>query len=244
MGQISHPDDLQRYYQDESVARDYVAERFRLPKNLYLHQEQVRLTNAILRRRQSYAVLELACGPGRLTRDINLPGRGVAVDASEQMLALARRHTADRAWEFHLADIFALDLGERFDTLFSFRFIRHFDRQGRQRIYEVVHRHLAAGGALVFDAPNLVVEGPFRARHPDLYPIFDELWTEQALREELQAAGFARVCLHPRLCRHGAQRAISFATKRGLNELGARLIRWLDGIAGGEPLEWIVHCER
>ncbi len=244
MDQISGRDDLKKHYQDVSVADEYVQKRFSLPKNLFLHRQQVQLTNMILQRQGVQSVLELACGPGRVTRYIDTPVRAVAVDASEQMMSLAQQVTVDRGWNYQLADIFELDLDEVFEAVYSFRFIRHFELEKRQRIYEIIRQHLKVGGTLIFDAPNVVVEGPFRARHPELYPIFDQLWNRDSLLAELSAEGFKDIRLHPFLKRHSLQRVVSFATKRGANELGASLIRWLDAIPGGQPLEWTVQCVR
>lgn len=244
MDQIDNPEELKRHYQQNSVATGYEDERFSLPKNLHVHGQQIRITNTVLRDAACRSVLELACGPGRVTRYIDGDLTGVAVDASAEMLTIAHRVLDRDRWETKQADIFALDLKRSFDAVVTFRFIRHFRRADRERIYAVIHRHLDNGGLLVFDAPNRVAEEPFRAKHPELYPIYDELWTEESLRNELVAAGFHGTVLHPMLTRHDLQRVISFATKRGLNELGARLIGWIDRWPGGEPLEWTVICRR
>ncbi len=244
MARIFGREDLLKHYREPEVARDYVAERFLLPKNLHVHRKQVAVTNAVLRRQEAGSVLELACGPARITRDIVPPPRALAVDGSEQMLTIAEKELTGSSWRFQQADIFELDLQEKFDAVFTFRFIRHFTTELRRNIYEVISRHLNPGGALVFDAPNVVVEEGFRAKHPDLYPVYDMLWTEQELVEELTAAGFRDISLHPVLKRHGLQRVVSFATKRGAVGLGAGIIALLDRLPGGEPLEWVVACTR
>ncbi len=244
MAQISGKNDLKKHYQDQTVASGYVDKRFKLPKNLFLHRQQVKITNAELNRIGAQSVLELACGPGRVTKFIASPRRALAVDASEQMLTIAARDVTTGSWQFQLADIFELELGEVFDAVYTFRFIRHFDSAKRAEIYTVIRQHLKAGGSLIFDAPNVVIEGPFRAKHPQLYPIFDELWSRDDLVAELAEAGFGDIQLHPVLKRHSLQRLVSFAAKHGAHDLGAAIIGLIDQLPGGEPLEWVVQCTR
>ena len=51
---------------------------------------------------------------------------------------------------------FALPFGCIFDFAYSFRLVRHFELEHRQRLYEQVRKVLRPGGFFVFDAVNAV----------------------------------------------------------------------------------------
>ena len=69
-------------------------------KNAYYHEEDARYMRFLVP--EGSAVLDLGCGDGRLLADLK-PSRGVGIDFSEEMIALARRRHPDL--EFHLGDI-------------------------------------------------------------------------------------------------------------------------------------------
>ena len=76
-------------YRDETVARTYVGNRFREPLGALLHARQVSALRRVIERQRPRRTLEIAPGPGRLTAEVArmVGGRGIAVEASAQMLA-------------------------------------------------------------------------------------------------------------------------------------------------------------
>ena len=156
----------------------------------------------------------------------------------------ARRVVDTKVWTLVEADAYELDLAERFPLVYSFRFIRHLERDARARIYEVVQRHLEQGGRFVFDAPNEVVEAPIRRAKPEKFPVYDKLWTREELIDELQAEGFTVERLVDVMRWHGMQRVFSKVFERSLQTVGTSIVGALERLPGHEPLEWTVVCRR
>lgn len=246
---LRSPDEIREAYRDETVAREYIEQRFQEPLGALLHGRQVTAVRRLIERTTPRRVLELAPGPARLTRDLapHIAGQSIAVDASAQMLAEARRRLrvegADSRWRFVQADAFHLPLRGPFDLVYSFRLIRHFGDADRRRLYRELHRVIGPGGRLVFDAVNERVSAPLRERSPGEYRHYDALLTADGVRGELRACGFEvdalegvqhRIEILGRLQTVVAPRSRHVA--RGLMELIDR--------TGGEPLEWIVTCRR
>ena len=102
-------------------------------------------------------VLEIGCGHGVAATYVCERGAKLtAIDRSPKMIAAAakrNRRFADA--EFLVAELEALDLGERrFDTIFAVR-VGLFAREPR-RAHELAGRWLAPGGRIrtVFDSPG------------------------------------------------------------------------------------------
>ena len=130
---ISGRADLQQAYRDDTVARDYVANRFLTPLGRLLHDSQVEVVRDIIRRHHPRTVAEIAPGPARVTVDV-APAldKLTIMDASLQMLGEARRRltTAGTAARVRLVqtDAFKLPVRGQHDLVYSFRLIRHFER--------------------------------------------------------------------------------------------------------------------
>jgi SAM-dependent methyltransferase len=248
-GIIQGHDRIREAYRDETVASEYVRERFREPLGALLHARQCARMREVIRRLQPERVLEIAPGPGRLTVDIapTLRRKPIIVDASLQMLAEARaRLTAAGQPGCRLiqGDAFALPLSGPFDLVYSFRLIRHFDDADRSRLYQQIAGLLRPKGVLVFDAVNEVVSRPLRERAGKACSHYDALSTPVGLAAELDREGFTLLRID------GVQH--NFPLLYQLQVHVAARIRWVgavameivDRIPGGEPLEWVVTCER
>ena len=148
----------------------------------------------MLAERHPARVLEIAPGPARLTAELAFSGRGVAVDASPQMLAVARDRLRGRPGEWLIArgDAFALPLADRaVDLVYTTKFVRHFQRDDRARLYAQIRRVLRPGGAFVMDAQNRAVSLPHRQRRGlERYPIYDVLYELPELIDELESEQF------------------------------------------------------
>jgi SAM-dependent methyltransferase len=246
---ISGRENLRNAYRDDRVAREYVARRFHSPLGAFLHARQTGAVRRLIRDWSIERAAEIAPGPARLTVDIApLLTHVTLVDASSQMLQEARRRLSERGLRGRVAlvqaDAFRLPLREEFDLVYTFRLIRHFQRDDRVRLYRQIARILKPGGWLVFDAVNELVSAPLRARAmPGEYEHFDALLRPEALREELQESGLAIDSLI------GVQRRYSVLMKCQVllaprsTVLARAAIEVIDRF-GGEPLEWVVVCRR
>src|SRR4051812_46188318 len=88
---ISSEADLQRAYQGKATAEDYVRERFHSELHRLLHDRQVGAVQRWIERRRPAATLEIAPGPGRLTRDVRPSGSLVCLEYNEEMIREGQR---------------------------------------------------------------------------------------------------------------------------------------------------------
>ena len=153
---IGGREDLQKAYQDDRVAREYVATRFRSPLGALLHARQIAAVTRVIRENGIERAAEIAPGPARLTVDVApLLKRVTLLDASLQMLGEARRRLTERgvsarAVQFVQADAFRLPLRDQLELVYSFRLIRHFERADRVRLYRTNRGHPETGGLARF----------------------------------------------------------------------------------------------
>jgi ubiquinone/menaquinone biosynthesis C-methylase UbiE len=110
-------------------------------------------------------VLELACGPGSWTPELLVHAeRLTAVDASPEMLVLAREKVRDERVTFIAADLFAWQPGQRYDAVFFGFWLSHVPLERFKSFWELVGRALKRGGRVAFvdDAyrtPDELIEG-------------------------------------------------------------------------------------
>jgi len=246
---ISGRDDIRKAYQDERVAGEYVARRFQTPLGALLHARQIRAVRDLIRTQSIQRAIEIAPGPARLTVDVAPALKQVTlVDASAQMLAEARKRLAARGLAARAglvqADAFKLPLKDAGDLVYSFRLIRHFERDDRVRLYKQIATILRPAGWLVFDAVNERVSAPLRARaKPEEHVHFDALLRPEAIAEELREAGFALVSLIGVQRRYTALLNCQIYLAPRSEALARGAMEIIDR-SGGEPLEWVVICRR
>lgn len=247
MKPIDRAEDLQKYYQDRGVVRTYMDRRTAQPLNGLLHRRQVAFLQTALQQRTARHVLEIACGPGRVTAAMRGIPFGLAIDASQPMLETAQQRMNGSAgqWSFLRSDAFVLPVREAsFDAVYTLRFIRHFQLDDRRRLYGEIRRVLRPHGTFIVDALNRDVSYPARLqRGLDHYQIYDVLYRAGEVEAELAAAGF-RVLAVEGMLRH-------FPLQQRLNRLRFRLrgltrvlIDTLERLPGNRPSTWMVLCEK
>jgi ubiquinone/menaquinone biosynthesis C-methylase UbiE len=248
MKPIDRPQDLKRYYQDNDVAEDYMRLRTAQPLNGVLHRRQVRFLNEQLRARAPRAVLEIACGPGRLTTAMRGVHMGVAVDSSAEMLATAqqRMNGAAESWSFLRTDAFVLPFqSESFDAVYTLRFVRHFQLAERQRLYREVLRVLRPHGVFMVDALNRDVSYPYRLKRGlERYQIYDVLYRREEVEAELQDAGFRVIAIEGMIKHFAVQRFLNRLRRVNLDVLATALIASLERIPSTNPSGWMLLCEK
>jgi len=94
-------------------------------------------------------MLELACGTGTWTRALLPLGRDLtAIDASPEMLALARQKVGDAAVQFQQADLFAWQPRQQYDLVFFANWLSHVPPQRLDAFLGAVARAVRPGGSL------------------------------------------------------------------------------------------------
>ena len=241
---LSTEQEIQAAYSASERAKAYVNCRFSYPLMELLHERQVGAVNRIMRRWQPRRSLEVAPGPGRLTRDVAPAGELACLEFNEGMIAEGRR-ACGPAVQWMQGNAFELPFEQEFDFLYSFRFVRHFHRDDRRRLYEQFRGVLKPGGWLMLDAVNAAVSAPLRAAHPGDYPIYDKLYeSEEELRSEMQEAGFDVVQVDPVQRWFNLQSRVQVMIGPRSRWLCRCLIQTLESLRRGPALEWIVTCRR
>ncbi len=235
--------EIQQAYRGEEAARGYTRARFATPLNRLLHERQVREVRRLVRRARPARVLEVAPGPGRLTRDVGPAGLLVCVEYNAGMIAEGRAACRDNAlWA--RGNAFRLPFGPAFDLVYSFRFVRHFRRADRERLYAEVRRVLRPGGYFLLDAVNARVARPLREAHPEQYPIYDKLYDRRELCDEMARAGLPPVALAPVHKFYAWQYRSQVLLGPRAGWLNRLLIPALERLPARDGLEWVVTCRR
>ncbi len=248
-----HESSVRKLYQDEAVAEAYIENRFTWTWSRLLHETQVNILNRTIAEHGIRAALELAPGPARLTTHVEGIERGVMVEASPEMVQVARRRLSeknlDSVWDLREGDAFDLASLERsFELIYTFRFIRHFESEERDRLYKEISRRLEPSGLLIFDVVNRTARARARAATKATaegsLPVYDAIYTEDEFRREMDDSGFEVLSLHPVLRRFGLQSWISYKIDRRVRPLANLLVRALESIPGGKPLEWVAVARK
>ena len=164
------------------------------------------------------------------------------------MLSIAIRRVSDRhGWNFLKTDAFNFSTDEKFDLIYSFRFLRHFHRNDRDHLYSIMHNLLTHSGIFIFDALHYkkpkVIQWLESKGDPQIYDVIYP--SPHTLITELDAAGFEVLQVNNVIRHFYIQALISRITYLlGLNAIGEQIIHALEHINYGRPLEWIVTCRK
>ena len=99
-----HENTVKPLYQDETVAKKYIENRFNWSWSRKLHLTQAAVINDAIARHNLDTALELAPGPARLTTEVTGINEGLMIEASAEMIDVARARLAEKK----LGDIFSL----------------------------------------------------------------------------------------------------------------------------------------
>jgi len=240
-------DDIKSAYRDESLVGDYIKSRFDDPFGTEVHRQQVDHVNAAIRRVRPASLLEIACGPARLTTTLARVERSVALEQSPAMIAQARarlREAGRDHWTLVAADAFDLPFPDRsFDMVVTAKFLRHFSREDRRRLLSGIRRVLRPGGALVFDVARASAYTWLLAKWGVAGSWVDDYWFERnELVAEMREDGF-RVEALGRV--HGLVRVqhyvYSYLHPR-LPRLATALSRQMTALAPFDAYEWVAVC--
>lgn len=237
---------LRKYYSKNSIARKYIRKRFLSPLGKYIHYKQVSIINLYIKYYNAKTILDMACGPARLSKDIKGFDKAIGLDTSTEMLDLAKKLKL-KDWLFLKRDAFATKFKTcSFDLVYSFRFVRHLKFKERVKIYKEIKRILKKGGLFIFDAVNYDKDYRIRKRVGfNKYPVYDKLYKKEELINELKKAGWNNIELVPYIHNLYTITFISKITsKLRINKIGLDLIKRLGDLRIGQPLEWIVICQK
>ncbi|GJM43888.1 MAG: hypothetical protein DHS20C21_07300 [Gemmatimonadota bacterium] len=237
---------VKELYQDEAVARNYIDERLRRAWWRHLHNVQVREINRVIAEHAPADILEIAPGPARLAPDVRGVQSGLMVEASPQMIEVARERLqaaglAD-VWDLTEGNVFDLSPVEReFDFVFTFRLIRHFHEGERRRIYEQVASKLRPGGFFLFDMVNKKVRDRLDAeRDQEGLDVFDVTYADRSeIAAEMRASGFELVKLTNVLNHFSVQSTLSYKLDDRFFAPVLGAIQLLDSVPSAHPLEWV-----
>jgi SAM-dependent methyltransferase len=240
-------------YKDAEVAETYIQKRFRHAWSRLLHQQQVAEVNRVLQTFQPENVLEIAPGPARLAIDLQGIRRGMMLDSSAEMLALARQRLAaaglDKLWDIRCGNAFELEaLGYQCDFLYTFRFVRHFPYNERMRLYHGITTCLRPHGLLMFDVVNRSVRQRLDAKQPAKsqgeLDIYDETYTAHTFAAEMASCGFELVRMTPSIKHFALQSWLSLRLDHRCASVSNFLVNGLEKVPSSQPLEWIALCRK
>lgn len=190
--------EMKQYYSKMETARNYHQERFvRYPQNCMDFLERKAVCAMIHdkygeTKQKLLKLLDIAPGDGRITQELVKLGDCTAVDASAAMLdVLKERLGRDIGLRMIHADYFEEAIGEQYDVITTFRYIRHFEYALRKELYKKIHGNLKENGILILDVPNLAFEMKLRdVTGWENYHIYDMFWTKEDMVQELYENGF------------------------------------------------------
>jgi hypothetical protein len=82
------------------------------------------------------------------------------------------------------------------------------------------------------------------ARSPGELDVYDETYTPETFRQEVQAHGFAVLRLVPVVTHFALQSSMSWRLDHRLPRASDLLVRLLEKVPSPQPLEWIALCRK
>ena len=148
------------------------------------------------------SILELACGTGIWTETLLQMGKTItAVDASPEMLAIARQKLRDERIHFQQADLFHWEPAQQYDLVFFANWLSHVPPDALDQFLEKVQRSVRPGGQIAIvdqylpsDADKQVAQDDIYAKRPvedgRQFTIVKAFYDLPYLHEKLGQLGF------------------------------------------------------
>jgi len=240
--------EIKAAYQDDQLAAEYLASRYENdPFGRAVHERQAAIVARLISTLRPARLLEIACGPGRLTVHVPPVPFAVAVEQSPAMLQIARRRLrADQQdhWQLVRGDAFHLPVPDHhFDAVMVFKLIRHFAAPERRTLLGEIRRVLQPGGHLILDVVNAPACRWLHQKWGLGEVWIDDHWfTRSEFVQEMKAAGFRTTRLVPVQSLLRLQYQLWARVHRRLPGLATRLSRCFENVTALSPLEWIALC--
>lgn len=193
---------LRAYYQRQEVAEGYTGERFAAyPQNCFdlMERQSVSvLVEYFLNHKKNAKLIDLACGTGRILKELLPFGDCTGGDSSPAMLQTLRERFGEEEVTLREIDLLSDAPQSKYDIVTVFRFIRHYEYSVRRKLWAMLRGMLNVNGVLLFDVPNACFEIPHRQKNGwDRYHIYDIFWTRRTIEKELADNGLRLVALVP-----------------------------------------------
>jgi SAM-dependent methyltransferase len=133
------------YY--DNLAVNYDSDRFANSYGKFIDHQERKILDKLLSKKDEL-VLDLACGSGRL---LNYADFGV--DGSQEMIKIAKEKYPDKEIFYSDAEKLPFEINS-IDTIISFHFFMHLDKEKMIKILSECSRVLRPGGRLIFDIPS------------------------------------------------------------------------------------------
>ena len=117
-------------------------------------------------------ILDAGCGAGVMVARLRSRGSVTGIDFSGPAIELARGLVPDAT--FHVGDVTALDVHERFDAVCAFDVLEHIPSADRPGVLRALRERLEDQGLLILSTPHPGHIRHMRATRPELLQIVDE----------------------------------------------------------------------
>jgi ubiquinone/menaquinone biosynthesis C-methylase UbiE len=152
---IKGTESIRKRYRQDVIANEYERARFSSFLGKLTHDMELEAIKSALEQIHPSKLLEIAVGPGRISKNLDFFDMAVGIDTSNPMLKIAKKNVENQRWNFLNADAMNMPFcSESFDAIVTFRLIRHFTKEERARAYRGVYRVLKKDGILIMDALN------------------------------------------------------------------------------------------
>lgn len=203
---IKGAESVREQYRQNEVVKGYEQGRFSSFLGKLTHDMEIEAIKSTLEQTHPSKLLEIAVGPGRVSKNLDFFDIAVGIDTSNPMLKTARENVENQRWHFLNADALNMPFcSESFDAIVTFRLLRHFTKEERTRAYREIRRVLRNDGVLILDVLNRntgIITKIFDKAYRSILQImaklirgksntiYDVLYTRKDIEKELMDSGF------------------------------------------------------
>lgn len=133
------------YY--DNLAKIYDKDRFDNSYGKFIDKQERNILNKLLTN-ENETILDLACGSGRF-----MDCADYGTDASKEMVKIAQEKFPNK--KIYVSDAAKTSFDDRsIDTIISFHFFMHLDKEKVSKILQECDRILSKNGRIIFDIPS------------------------------------------------------------------------------------------